>query len=93
MPSFEATVSDTTEPTEAQLQASSYEFFALVFLPSSGATTQAQADAAIDTSIVGSDIVFTVHTANVDGTIVMQGAYDLLPDDTYNLTLWTDVKV
>ena len=63
----------------------------LNFTVDSGIKTDAQADASIDFDIVGSDVVLTVDTREVHGTIRLLGVgdqYDV--GQTYHFTVWTD---
>jgi len=81
-------------PTDLQAIADPiHDVLRLTFDPSTGVTTDSQADAAfvrtngLPFQISGHDVVFTVHTANVDGTIRLQGAADQI-DATHNFTIY-----
>src|SRR5262245_21737731 len=78
----------TAEPTLAQAMADPiHDVLELKFAPSSGVSTDAQADAAFVLTngspfqIVGHDMVLTVHTDYVDGTITLEDAADLSTSD------------
>jgi len=73
-----------TSPGQA-LTDPSHDVFLLTFDPSTGITSDAQAAAAFVPwpdghfgDIIGHDVVYKVHTANLDGQITFAGAGDLL---------------
>jgi Ca2+-binding RTX toxin-like protein len=103
---FNATITDfnpliwvNQPPSESQIIADPvHDVLNLQFLPQSGVTTDAQADAAFKLTmgtdgqmhpfaISGHDVIFTIHTADVDGTITLKGVADLLPDDHHGFTV------
>ena len=83
-----------TAPTAQQAFADPiHDALRLTFDTSTGVTTDAEADAAfvktngVPFQISGHDVVFTVHTGNVDGTIRLQGAADQI-DATHHFTVY-----
>jgi hypothetical protein len=84
----------STAPTVSQAVADPiHDVLELWFEPSTGVTTDAQADAAFVLTngnpyqFVGHDIVLTVHTPYVDGSITLKGAADLV-DSTHTFTVY-----
>jgi Ca2+-binding RTX toxin-like protein len=103
---FNATITDfnpliwvNQPPSESQIISDpTHDVLNLHFLPTSGATTDAQADAAFKLTmgtdglmhpfaISGHDVILTIHTADVDGTITLKGVADLIPDDHHGFTV------
>lgn len=101
---FHPLIWQSQPPSESQAIADpQHDYFAVNFLPESGVTTQAQADAAFQLSmgqdgqmhpfqISGHDVIFTVQTADVEGTITFKGAADLIPDAQHNFTIFDHVS-
>jgi hypothetical protein len=82
-------------PTEAQAMADPlHDVLQLTFEQSTGVMTDAQADAAFVLTngdpfkIVGHDVVLTIHTSQIDGTITLSGAADLLTDSNHHFTVY-----
>jgi len=75
-------------PSESQvLQDPTHDVLNLSFLQSSGITTDDQADDALAFAISGHDVIVTVDAPNAHGTITLQGAADLVPDDNHIFTI------
>jgi len=61
-----------------QLNDPTHDMLTLYFNPGTGVTTNAEADAAISTSLVGHDVVVDVHAPYATGTITLTGLADVL---------------
>jgi Ca2+-binding RTX toxin-like protein len=96
---FNPLISVNQHATESQLIADPvHDVLQFAFFPESGVTRDANADAAFKMSlgadgqmhpfaISGHDVVLTIHTADVDGTVTLKGLADLLPDDHHFFTV------
>jgi hypothetical protein len=80
-----------TPPTQSQLLTSFHDLLELTFDPSTGVTSQQGANAAEHISQVGHDIVLTIHTGDVDGTITFQGLADLIPPGQTENFSWLNI--
>ena len=96
---FNPLISVNQHPTDSQLIADPvHDVLELSFLPQSGVTGDAGANAALQMTlgsdgqmhpfaISGHDVVLTIHTPDVDGTITLKGLADLLPDNQHSFTV------
>ena len=96
---FNPLISVNQHPSDSQLIADPvHDVLELSFLPQSGVTTDPGANAALQMTlgsdgqmhpfaISGHDVVLTIHTPDVDGTITLKGLADLLPDDQHSFTV------
>ena len=96
---FNPLISVNQHPSDSQLLTDPvHDVLQFAFWPESGVTSDPKADAAFKMSlgadgqmhpfaISGHDVVLTIHTADVDGTVTLKGLADLLPDDQHSFTV------
>jgi hypothetical protein len=69
-----------------------FAFFHLSFIPESGVSTRGDAEAAVSQTVVGDDVVVTVVTPKVYGTITFEGAADLMRE-SHRDTVWAQAAI